>query len=82
MNEAVLSDFRGLARALSERPKVKVDITLKNERVVSALYDPLFKTFTIGGMIFSAQELPEWTKLCWGSELSSIATKNFEKEVD
>lgn len=78
MNEGALLHFRELARALSERPKVRVEITLKNERVLSALYDPMFKTFTIGGSTFPGRELSTWTKLGWGSEVSSITSKNFD----
>jgi len=81
MNDGALFQFRELARALSERPKVKVEITLKNERVLSALYDPMFKTFTIGGSTFPGQELSTWTKLGWGSEVSSIIAKTFNDEA-
>lgn len=78
MSEAVLSRFRELGGALSERPRVKVEITLKSDRMLSALYDPLFRTVTIGGMTVPAAELSVWTKLSWGSGVAKITAKNFE----
>jgi hypothetical protein len=77
MNDATLAQFRNMAGALAKREKVAIDITLKNGRALSGLYDPLFKTVTIGGMTFPKSELNTWTRLCWGSVPESIATKNF-----
>ena len=82
MNEAVLMRFRELGDALLTRPKVEIEITLKNDRVLSALYDPLFRTVTIGGMTIPAGEVSLWTKLSWGSEVATIIAKNFgDQEV-
>lgn len=81
MNEGVLSVFRELGKALAERPKVKIEITLKNDRVLSARYDPIFRTITIGGMTFPAGELSLWTKLSWGSEVATIIAKDSDGEA-
>ena len=72
MNELTLQKFRDMAGALAKREKVSIEITLKSGRVLSGLYDPLFKTVTIGGMTFPQSELSTWTKLCWGSPAKSF----------
>lgn len=81
MNEGVLSVFRELGKALSERPRVKIEITLKNDRVLSAFYDPMFRTITIGGMTFPTGELSLWTKLARGSEVATIIANDSDGEV-
>lgn len=78
MTDPTLSHFRTLAGGLSRRQKVAIEITLKNNRTLRALYDPLFKTITLGGMTFPAAELSTWTKLCWGSVPQGIVTKNLQ----
>jgi hypothetical protein len=65
MNEAVISHFRRLASDLNKRRKTRATIILSTGSELKALYDPLFKTFTIGGMTFPAEELSIWTKIYW-----------------
>jgi hypothetical protein len=72
MTDPTLRHFRTLAGGLSRREKVAIEITLKNNRTLQALYDPLFKTITLGGMTFPSTELNTWTKLCWESLPQSI----------
>lgn len=65
MNEAVISHFRHLASDLHKRWKIKTTIILSTGRELKALYDPLFKNFSIGGTTFPAEELSIWTKMYW-----------------
>ena len=71
--------FRELAQALNTRERLKIEITFASSRIVSASYDPLFKTVTAGGATFPAQELNTWTKVLYGSQAVRITSKN-EKE--
>jgi hypothetical protein len=75
MKEATLSQYRQLSHSLSAREKLQVEIHLKNDRVLAALYDPFFNTVTIGGITIPAAELSFWTKLCWGSKPKKITKK-------
>jgi hypothetical protein len=72
MNETTLNHFRHLAEGLASRERVGYTVTLANGKEVKALYDPLFKTITMGGMTFPAGELATWTRLVFGSRLVSI----------
>lgn len=75
MKEATLSQYRQLSHSLSTREKLQIEIHLESDRVLSALYDPLFHTVTIGGSTFPEGELSFWTKLCWGSAPKKITKK-------
>ena len=68
--------FRELAQALSTRERVKIEITLATGQTVAATYDRLFKTVTINGATFPAQELSTWTKVLYGSETVRITSKD------
>lgn len=67
MNEMMLSHFKHLAKDLSGRKRIKTTIILATRKELKAVYDPLFRIFTMGGMTFPLKELATWTKLCWGS---------------
>jgi hypothetical protein len=75
MNDAVLNHFRNLASDLSKRPREEISIELKSGTVLSAKYDPVFGTITLGGTTFPAGEVNVWTKLGWGSEAKKIVKK-------
>jgi len=78
-NMKTLSHLRELAQVLNNRERVKIEITLASGRIISASYDPLFKTVTTGGATFPDRELNTWTKVLYGSETVRITSKN-EKE--
>jgi hypothetical protein len=61
-----------VADGLAARERISLTITRSDGREVKALYDPLFKTITMGGMTFPAGELATWTRLVFGSRLVSI----------
>jgi hypothetical protein len=75
MNEAALDHFRSLSSILATREKAAISIELKSGKVLNGLYDPLFKTVTIGGMTFPEKELSTWTRLCWGSPATKIVKR-------
>lgn len=76
MNEATLDHYRQLAGGLVCRERVGFTFTLANGKEMKAVYDPLFKTFTMGGMTFPAKELAVWIKLVFGSLPVIIKTRD------
>jgi hypothetical protein len=71
----ILSQFQNMAQALSQRTKIPIAVELKNGRILNAVYDPLFKTVTIGGATFPETELNIMTKLCWGSTVAKAVSR-------
>lgn len=76
MNGTNLNDLRDMSAALSQRERISITIELRNGRVLSAKYDPLLKTVTIGGATFPEGELGVWTRLCWGAKPLRIIKKS------
>jgi hypothetical protein len=81
MNETTLNHFRHLAEGLASRERVGYTVTLANGKEVKALYDPLFKAFTMGGMTFPVGELATWAKLCWGAQSVEMQTEEASNEA-
>jgi hypothetical protein len=63
-----LGGMQTLAAELAKRPRHDITITLADGRQISGVYDPLFKTITVGGATFPATERDKWLRAFYGSE--------------
>ncbi len=72
MNDAILRGLGYAAAELAKRDKTEIWITLKDGRVLSGLYDPMFKTIILGGATFPDAERNLWVRLFYGSTITSI----------
>lgn len=73
MNELQLEHFRTLASILEKRQKVEMEIHLSTGRVLSGLFDPLFKTITVGNATFPETEINTWVRLFYGARVTMIS---------
>lgn len=76
MNEMQLEHFRTLAAGLEKRQRTAVRIYLSNGNVLEALFDPMFRTVTIGGSTFPEGEMATWIKLLFNSKIVKIGKNN------
>jgi hypothetical protein len=72
MKEGVFSIFRELGKGW-RASKVKIEITLKNDRVLSALGDPIFRTITMATLRSPRGALPVDEALLWIGSRNHIA---------
>ncbi|MGD0485668.1 MAG: hypothetical protein ABSB94_00580 [Syntrophorhabdales bacterium] len=68
---ANLELFRELASLLATREKKQIGI-LTDKGTVTAIYDPLFKTVSFGGMTVPEKELGFWMKAVYGATVKKI----------
>ena len=68
---ANLELFRGLASLLATREKKQIGI-LTDKGTVAAIYDPLFKTVSFGGMTVPEKELGFWMKAAHGATVKKV----------
>jgi hypothetical protein len=71
MNEATLQQFRDLADALSKREKIEIGI-VTDKGTLTGVYDPVFKTVSVGGFTVPDKELRFWLHSAYGAKLVSI----------
>jgi hypothetical protein len=76
MTDTTLSHFRDLAASLSDRQRIPIDIVLKDDRSLSATYDPLFRTVTVGAGTFPESELNKWIRAFYRADVLSIQSKD------
>ena len=71
MKDATLSQLRDLASALATRKKKQIGL-VTGRGTVSAIYDSLLKTVSVGGMTVPEKGLPFWIKAVYGARLTKI----------
>ena len=72
MHDAALSGFREAAAKLAKREKIDVWTRLKDGRILTGLYDPMFRTITLEGVTFPYSECNLWVRLFYGCEIAAI----------